>query len=168
MLPARRSPSPYKGFGIRNIAQGIRGSGIQVSLKKNPESSTLNPESTAWNSLDSLTWGEVSGGSREGPWEPGPPPLIVRRNWGPKSRKRLFGDLHPLVSGSGWLPPSPSPLSQGLDPALAISQFISFKVELNQWKQWRPIGMLLVNICCFPFWSYIMPILKYWATKERS
>ena len=77
MLPARRSPSPYKGFGIRNIAQGIRGSGIQVSLTKNPESSTLNPESTAWNSLDSLTWGEVSGGSSEGPGEPGPPRLLL-------------------------------------------------------------------------------------------
>ena len=46
-------------FGIP-LTIGIRG---QVSLRKNLEYSTWNPESTAWNPecktvLDSLTWGE--------------------------------------------------------------------------------------------------------------
>ena len=46
----------------------------------------------------------------------GPPPLIFRSKWGPKSRKNFFGDWAPLlISGSGW-PPPPPPLSEGLDP----------------------------------------------------
>ena len=43
----------------------------------------------------------------------GDAPLIFRPNWGPKGRKRhffLWPDL-PVISGSGWPPPLPTPLS---------------------------------------------------------
>lgn len=45
----------------------------------------------------------------------GPAPLIVRVNWGPKAQKNFFETPPPLISGSGWPPPS---LSEGLDPPL--------------------------------------------------
>ena len=45
----------------------------------------------------------------------GPAPLIVRVNWGPKGQKNFFETPPPLISGSGWPPPS---LSEGLDPPL--------------------------------------------------
>ena len=64
----------------------------------------------------------------------GPAPLILNPNWGPKGRKKFFGDRpppslrvwmtgppSPLISGSGW-PGPPPPLSQGLDPSLILSQ----------------------------------------------
>ena len=48
------------GFGIRNVAQGIR----NLTEHWNPESRTRDPESTAWNpesktALDSVTWGDL-------------------------------------------------------------------------------------------------------------
>ena len=48
------------GFGIRNVAQGIR----NLTEDWNPESSTRDLESTAWNpesktALDSVTWGDL-------------------------------------------------------------------------------------------------------------
>ena len=47
-----------------------------------------------------------SGGSRGWARGPGPAPLIFRPNWGPKSRKNIFGTPSlPLISGSGWPPP---------------------------------------------------------------
>ena len=49
-----------------------------------------------------------SGGSRGGPGRPAPhPPLNLRPNGGPKSRKKFFRDRPP--------PPPPHILSQGLD-----------------------------------------------------
>ena len=49
-----------------------------------------------------------SGGSRGWARGPGPAPLIFRPNWGPKSRKNIFGTpSRPLISGSGWPPPPP-------------------------------------------------------------
>ena len=50
----------------------------------------------------------------------GPSPLIFRPNWGPKGRKKFFGDRSPLIQGSGWPSPLP-PLFQGVDPALYSS-----------------------------------------------
>ena len=57
-------------------------------------------------------------------WTEGPPPLIFRRNWGPRGPKIFFFRLPPLVSGSGWPPLSPTPLSEGMDPPLPTSNFI--------------------------------------------
>ena len=54
---------------------------------------------------------------RTGPGDP--PSLICRPKWGPKGRKKLFlRPPPPLISGSGWPPPLPPPLSEGLDPPL--------------------------------------------------
>ena len=59
----------FRGFGIRNAAQGIQSPTNDWNPEPNfqwqrVESSTWNPESTAWNPesktvLDSLTWGEI-------------------------------------------------------------------------------------------------------------
>ena len=99
MLPARRSPSPH--------IRALGGSGIQVSLTKNPESSTLNPESTAWNSLDSLTRGEISGGSREGLGGPGLPRLLLDET---EARRAEKGFLETCTSWSQGLDDCPLPL----------------------------------------------------------
>ena len=45
----------------------------------------------------------------EGPGGVGTPLLIFRPNWGPKGRKKFFWDRPPLILGSGWPSPPPSP-----------------------------------------------------------
>jgi len=49
-----------------------------------------------------------SGGSRGGVWGPRPSPLILKTKRRPEGRKMFLGDdaPPPLISGSGWLPPS--------------------------------------------------------------
>ena len=72
----------------------------------------------------SLLPGELgSGVSREGP-----PPLIFRRNWGPKGWKYFFSNHHP-----------PPPLSEGLDPLLPRIACISY------WKE-KPLSCCLFII----------------------
>ena len=45
------------------------------------------------------------------------PPLIFRPDWGPKGRKKFFGDRPPPPP-----PPPPTPLSQGLDDRSPLSE----------------------------------------------
>ena len=60
-----------------------------------------------------------SGGSRGGVRAP----LIFRPNWGPKSRKHLFGDLRFWMTGPH--------LSHGLDPALNCSRTRQTRRSIN-------------------------------------
>ena len=64
--------------------------------------------------LSSLFWFD----SVADPGEGLPPSLIFRPKWRPKGRKKNFGDRPSLISGSGWPPPSPSSLFDGVDPPL--------------------------------------------------
>ena len=60
----------------------------------------------------------------KGPGEPGPPPLIVRPNWGPGGRKIFFGWGPP--------PPPPTPLYDGLHrPLGSESHRVIFLFMLN-------------------------------------
>ena len=52
---------------------------------------------------------------------PPPPPVIFRPNWGPKGRKKVYGDP-PFFLFKGLNDRCPPPLSQSLDPALNIAQ----------------------------------------------
>ena len=66
---------------------------------------------------------ECSGGSRGGAWRARPPPLFLEKNWGRKGRKNFLETASPSP---------PSPLSQGLDPAMQckVIQFL-FTIWLN-------------------------------------
>lgn len=66
---------------------------------------------------------ECSGRSRGGAWRARPPLIFRKKNWGRKGRKNVLETAPPTP---------PSPLSQGLDPAMQckVIQFL-FTIWLN-------------------------------------
>ena len=104
-----------------------------------------------------------SGGSREGALPP--PSFIFRPNRGPKSWKKNW-DPHPLISGSGW--PSPTPLSEGLDPPLYKAQLLHFSqfekrhLEPGDFPHWH-----CVRSPCLARSVILMNFSKYQQTKPN-
>ena len=95
------------------------------------------------NHWNLVVW-RCSGGSREGPrgtCHPPPPALIFRPNSGPKGQNNFF-----LETGAPLWMTTPSPLSQGLYPALSCTYIILVAILLI-------IGQLIdrFSVSVFPY-----------------
>ena len=83
-------------------------------------------------------------------------PLIFRPKWGPRGRKKFFGDCPTVISGSGW---PGLPLSEGLDPPLEI---MTWTTKVHYFIFWQvnyhfQIPFIISPIVCIYELKYRMP-----------